>query len=374
MENGRVIGVQYLDETTGALKEVRAAALLLATGGLGQVYRETTNPPGACGDGVAMAFRAGALLSDLEFIQFHPLVLYAKSAPRFVLTEALLAEGGQLRNIDLERFMPRYHEAGELAPRDVKSRAMVMEMQKCRSDFSYLDLTGIDADRITKRFPRIYERCLECNIDITADLVPVRPAAHYAMGGIATDLHGATTLPGLFAAGEAASTGVHGANRLANNSLLEDLVYGARVAAAMIQNHPAMPLPHPAKPAPKYREKLTAASSAAAREALSEPELEKLICQARAALWEGVGVIRQRKSLAQAAQHLNELPCPSAAGACTSHLKSRNILDTARLIARCALAREESRGAHYRSDFPLKNESSAPLHSYLSAVSPVYFA
>jgi len=375
VENGRVTGVQYLDEKTGAFKNVRSNAVLLATGGLGQVYKETTNPPGACGDGVAMAYRAGALLSDLEFIQFHPLVLYAKSAPRFVLTEALCAEGAHLRNIDLERFMQRYHEAGELAPRDVKSRALMMEMQKCGSEFNYLDLTGIDAERIKKRYSNVYERCLERNLDITSDLIPIRPAVHYAMGGIATDLHGATSLAGLYAAGEVASTGVHGANRLASNSLLEDLVYGARVAAAMAAQRPPMPAPPRApKSAQAALDKHEPDSVHAAEEPLGEPEIEKLIQEVRATLWSNVGIIRQGKSLRQAVERLTELPVPHASSACRRHLEARNILETARLIAGCALVREESRGAHYRSDFPLKNESNPPRHSFVSAKLPVYFA
>ena len=176
-DSGRIAGVFYLDETTQSLKEIRAGSVLLATGGLGQVYKETTNPPVACGDGVAMAYRAGAYLSDMEFIQFHPTALYIQSAPRFLLSEALRGEGGLLRNIELERFMPRYHEAGELAPRDIVSRALVMEMLRCRSEFNYLDLTGLDAERVMKRFPKIYSTCLAFNIDITLDLIPVRPAA-----------------------------------------------------------------------------------------------------------------------------------------------------------------------------------------------------
>ena len=194
MDGQRVAGVTYLDERTSALKEVRSNAVLLATGGLGNVYKETTNPPMACGDGVAMAYRAGALLSDMEFVQFHPTALYIKGAPRFLLSEALRGEGAKLRNIDLDRFMPHYHEAAELAPRDIVSRALVMEMLRTESEFNYLDLTSLDPAHVKKRFPRIYSTCLEYNIDITTDLVPIRPAAHYAMGGVATDLNGVATL------------------------------------------------------------------------------------------------------------------------------------------------------------------------------------
>src|SRR3990172_7130856 len=230
VEDGAVRGVEYLEEKTSTSGKVYATAVLLATGGLGQVYKETTNPAVACGDGMAMAWRAGALLSDMEFIQFHPTALCVKGAPRFLLSEALRGEGAQLRNVDLERFMPRYHEGAEVAPRDVVSRAIVTEMHKCQSESVYLDLTALDPDHVKKRFPRICSTCLEYNLDITTDLVPVRPAAHYAMGGVGTDLNGATSLRGLYAAGEVAATGVHGANRLASNSLLEGLGYGAQAA------------------------------------------------------------------------------------------------------------------------------------------------
>ena len=245
LEDGKVCGVTYLEAPSSPPKRIPAHAVLLATGGLGHVYKETTNPSVACGDGVAMAYRAGALLSDMEFVQFHPTALFVKGAPRFLLSEALRGEGAYLRNLLLERFMPRYHEAAELAPRDVVARAIIMEMQKTRAEFVYLDLTGLDPEHVKKRFPRIFSTCLKYNIDITADLVPIRPAAHYAMGGVATDLHGATSLPGLFAAGEVASTGVHGANRLASNSLLEGLVFGARSAAAMLNKHTPADFPSP---------------------------------------------------------------------------------------------------------------------------------
>ena len=190
VEDGKVCGVTYLDPQSSEPRHMAANAVLLATGGLGHVYKETTNPSAACGDGVAMAYRAGALLSDMEFVQFHPTALFVKGAPRFLLSEALRGEGAYLRNLLLERFMPRYHEAAELAPRDVVARAIIMEMHKTRAEFVYLDLTGLDPEHVKKRFPRIFSTCMQYNIDITADLIPIRPAAHYAMGGVATDLHG----------------------------------------------------------------------------------------------------------------------------------------------------------------------------------------
>ncbi|HEX2711474.1 MAG TPA: FAD-binding protein, partial [Candidatus Acidoferrales bacterium] len=192
IEEGRSVGLRFLDEVEGALHEVRAGAVLLATGGLGQVYRETTNPAVATGDGIAVAYEAGAALSDLEFVQFHPTALAVKGAPRFLLSEALRGEGGVLRNVDLERFMNRYHEALELAPRDVVARAIVTEMQRTQAEHVYLDLTALRADLVRKRFPRIYATCLSYGLDITSDLAPVRPAAHYTMGGVKTDLWGRT--------------------------------------------------------------------------------------------------------------------------------------------------------------------------------------
>jgi L-aspartate oxidase len=372
VEEQRVSGVSYLDEKAGALKTIRAQAVLLATGGLGQVYKETTNPSVACGDGVAMAYRAGALLSDMEFVQFHPTALFVKGAPRFLLSEALRGEGAYLRNIVLERFMPRYHEAAELAPRDVVSRAIVMEMQKGRSEFVYLDLTGRDPEHIKKRFPRIYTTCLNHNIDITTDLVPIRPAAHYAMGGVATDLHGATLLKGLYAAGEVAATGVHGANRLASNSLLEGLVFGARAASAMIADRPALRVPSrdPRAAAP------TAASSTPQANHNPPPgssNWDQAVQDVRRILWDKVGIMRNGKDLSEAVKRLEALELSPSCPASRCFYEARNVLEVGRLIARCALAREESRGAHYRSDFPLKAEGAPPKQSYIGSNLPVWF-
>jgi L-aspartate oxidase len=369
-DGSRVSGVTYWDEKASALSDVFAGAVLLSTGGLGQVYKETTNPLMATGDGVAMAYRAGALLSDMEFIQFHPTALAVKGAPRFLLSEAIRGEGALLRNILLERFMPHYNEAAELAPRDIVSRAIVMEMQKRRSEFVYLDLTGLDPERVKKRFPRIYSTCLLYNIDITTDLVPVRPAAHYAMGGVATDLNGATSLKGLYAAGEVAATGVHGANRLASNSLLEGLVFGARAGAAMTGRRTGS--------SPPARAAYASASAARSHSnpndgaAESSCDLEKVTNQVRSILWEKVGIIRHGKELCEAVKRLEGLRLPETNPPTRQHYEARNILQVARLIARSALAREESRGAHYRADFPLKNNDS-PRHSYISKNGSVCF-
>ena len=375
VEGERVCGVTFLDETTSTPRAVRAKAVLLATGGLGQVYQETTNPEVATGDGVAMAHRAGALTSDMEFVQFHPTALYAKQAPRFLLSEALRGEGAYLRNVLLERFMPRYHEAAELAPRDVVSRAIIMEMQKTESECVYLDMTELDPLQVKKRFPRIFSTCLNYNIDITADLVPIRPAAHYAMGGVATDLHGATSLKGLYAAGEVATTGVHGANRLASNSLLEGLVFGARAASAMISQQREF------KPLSRRKSPDSRAGRAAPKPDLNVPENEAVrlspeecVNEVRSILWNKVGIIRTGKDLGEALRRLSSLELLHPGPLSSSFQEALNILEVGRIIARSALAREESRGAHYRSDFPLKDEATPAKHSYVSKESAVFFA
>ena len=367
--DGKVSGVTYIDAKTSQSAHISARSVLLATGGLGHVYKETTNPSVACGDGVAMAYRAGAVLSDMEFVQFHPTALFVKGAPRFLLSEALRGEGAYLRNLLLNRFMPHYHEGAELAPRDVVARAIIMEMHKTQAEFVYLDMTALDEDHVKKRFPRIYSTCLQYNIDITTDLVPIRPAAHYSMGGVATDLMGATSLPGLFAAGEVAATGVHGANRLASNSLLEGLVFGARSATAMRNNHvPA------AFPSPKLNPRPEAAPPAPSAAPSATPcDPQKAVDEARTILWDKVAIIRDGKHLAAAVKRLSEIAQVGSPELSRSSYEASNILTVAPLIARCALAREESRGAHYRSDFPLKNEAKPPQHSYITKAFSPYF-
>ncbi len=230
VEHGRCVGVRYLHGARMA--EVRAGATLLATGGAGRIFRETTNPPIATGDGVALGWSAGAAVSDLEFVQFHPTVITVPGTPRFLLSEALRGEGARLLNVDGERFMARYEPAGELASRDLVSRAIVREEARTSAPVT-LSLEHLDAAWVHARFPTIAAACRERGLDLARDRIPVSPAAHYMMGGIATDGWGRTTVPGLFAAGEVACTGVHGANRLASNSLLEGLVFGARAAQAM---------------------------------------------------------------------------------------------------------------------------------------------
>lgn len=395
LDAGRVTGLRFFDESSGATQDVRAAAVLLATGGLGHIYRETTNPAVATGDGMAIAYDAGAILTDLEFVQFHPTALCVKGAPRFLLSEALRGEGGILRNADLHRFMKHYHEAGELAPRDIVARAMVAEMYKTGSEFVYLDMTALDADYVRKRFPRIQATCQTFGLDIATDLIPVRPAAHYLMGGVKTDLHGRTTLPGLYAAGETAGTGVHGANRLASNSLLEGLVFGARCGAAMAEEvHPEKK--HAAvarasapgrKPARTFahRDDPAHANPGHGKQGNTpvppkcggmHPQADAQpspLEQIRNILWREVGIIRKGRDLARALEQLRALDVerPGTLGRAQCELHS--VWTLAQLITRCALAREESRGSHYRSDFPVPDDERFRKHSLISRSSKVTF-
>src|SRR5947209_9383665 len=339
VEDGRIAGVQLI-APQDSLHIVKSSSVLLATGGAGQVYSNTTNPAVATADGVAMAYHAGAEISDMEFVQFHPTALFLKNAPRFLLSEALRGEGAVLRNGELTRFMPKYHEMAELAPRDVVARAIAheLEVSRMKDPVVYLDMTHLKAEQTKTRFPRIYATCLKHNVDLTIDQVPVRPAAHYVMGGVRTDLEGRSNLPGLYAAGEAACTGVHGANRLASNSLLEGLVFGARAGQAM-------------------RNELCEIENAsrAVHETLSgsgTSDPDALIREIQQLMWNKAGIVRSGQTLKEAREKLQaageRLPAATSRRAC----EARNIHTTAMLIVRSALARIESRGAHYRTDYP----------------------
>ena len=352
MEDGRVCGVSVLD-AKGLPVEISAWALLLATGGLGQIYRNTSNRAAATGDGVAMAFLAGAEVGDMEFVQFHPMALYLKKAPRFVIPEGLLSGGAYLRNMEMTHFMPKYHPMAELAPRDLVARAVVHELEvvNAKDPVVYLDLTHLNGGRVQKRFPRVYSTCMDYNIDLTTDLIPVRPAAHYAMGGVRTDLDGRSSLPGLFAAGETATTGLHGANRLASNSLLEGLVFGARAGKVMRNQlkQGTMKSPRPTR--------------AANSNGPVDAGLEELIAEIQDVMWKDVGVVRVGNKLRSAVQHLQSLGERLAHARTRRAYEARNLHTAALLVARSALAREESRGAHYRIDFPGHNDTKFLKHS-----------
>ena len=336
--NGEACGAVAWDGSRRELVSVHARAVLLATGGIGRIYRETTNPDVATGDGVAMAYRAGAVISNIEMVQFHPTALFLEGAPRFLLSEAVRGEGALLRNADMQRFMSRYHPSEELAPRDVVSRAIVTELGRLRRGPVYLDLTRFPDGFVPRRFPRVYRTCLAYGVDLEAVPVPVHPAAHYAMGGVATTLRGETTLPGLYAAGEVACNGVHGANRLASNSLLEGLVFGASAGEAM-RRHAGATLKEPPLP----RQKAAAALPGNA------------IALLRRLVWRHAGITRSGPSLRAGLERLDLLSPMFEKGLARSSrhgFECDNMYQVTRLIARCALAREESRGGHYRLDHP----------------------
>ena len=338
MEDGEVCGAVAWDEKQRELVPIHSRAVLLATGGIGRVYRETTNPVVATGDGVAMAYRAGATVANMEMVQFHPTALFLEGAPRFLLSEALRGEGAVLRNADMQRFMSRYHESEELAPRDIVSRAIVKELSRLRKGPVYLDLTHLAPGHVRKRFPRVYRTCLAYGVDLELEPVPVHPAAHYAMGGVVTSLDGTTTLPGLYAAGEVACNGVHGANRLASNSLLEGLVFGAEAGETMRSRIDA-PL---RRPGIKRRGPASALPGNA-------------IANLRHLAWRHAGITRSGEGLRAGLEQLDLLSTLFEKGLARNSragFETDNMYQIIRLVARCALAREESRGGHYRSDFP----------------------
>src|SRR5437660_371109 len=369
VERGRLAGLCFIDETDGSEHDLRAGAVVLATGGLGQIYRETTNPEVATGDGMAIAYEAGGVLSDMEFVQFHPTALAVEGAVRFLLSEALRVEGGVLRNIGLERFMKRYNEAQELAPRDIVARAIVSEMHHTQSTHVFLDMTKMSEEFLKKRFPRIYETCSSYGLDLASDMAPVCPAAHYMMGGVKTELWGRTSLPGLYAAGETAATGVHGANRLASNSLLEGLVFGARAGQAMMEDAPVEKRSGaalPGSPAPMPENSSTAKkepSKAASKSASNPSPACATLAKIREVMWREVGILRSGKELAEAIKQLQALEPPKSKKLGREGHEVRNLHALALLIARSGLAREESRGSHYRSDFPYRNDEDFGKHS-----------
>ncbi len=351
IEEGRCAGVRFLDKE-GRPGRVRAGTTLLATGGAGQVFCETTNPAVATGDGVALAYRAGARVADMEFVQFHPTVLDLPGAPRFLLSEALRGEGARLVNSVGEAFMRGYHPAGDLAPRDVVARSIVRESERSGGAV-YLSLRHLAAEDVRRRFPMIAATVRKAGLDLARDLLPVGPAAHYLMGGVETDLDGRTSIPGLFAAGEVSCTRVHGANRLASNSLLEGLVFGARAGRAMARG-----LAPNADLAPAvYRD----AVPPFALEAVRPPAAPSLDADdVRRLMWTSVGLFRNREGLEEAVQQLACAASTIAAGAAPggghAGWRRASIITVAWLIARAALRRQESRGAHFRTDFPAHDD------------------
>jgi L-aspartate oxidase len=344
---GRVVGCRFLTED-GAETLVRARATLLATGGAGQVFAETTNPEVATGDGMAMGLRAGAALLDMEFVQFHPTALNLPGAPRFLVSEAVRGEGAHLINGEGQRFVD------ELLSRDQVARAIVRESAAGRGPV-FLDLRHLDPQRVRTRFPRIHATCLRFGLDITRQPVPVTPAAHYVMGGVATDLHARTTLPGLYAAGECAATGVHGANRLASNSLLEGLVFGARAAEAMAEDSHAEPADVDGTSGPGP----TSAGSAKA-----------LRAELRRRTWQHLGLERDASGLRDLLAWLAPLREGDRRPADREEAELRNLVDVAWTMAASAQFREESRGGHYRTDFPAPDDRRFHGHTLLDGGRP----
>ncbi len=335
ISDGRCVGVRFLDPILRAPREIFSRAVIMCTGGAGQLYLHTTNPSVATGDGMAMAYFAGAEMADMEFVQFHPTALNLENTPRFLLTEAMRGEGGILRNVNGERFMGRYDERLELAPRDIVSRSIVAEMRRTGSRNVFLDMTALDARFLKERFPKVYETCKYYGLDITTDKLPVSPASHYCMGGIRTDLHGRSTVPGLYAAGEVTCTGVHGANRLASNSLLEGLVFGARAGEAAASDTGGMPIARPlASDEGEAVSKVQSTISTAVKK------------RVKRVMWERVGILRDRESLRRAITEFEQISASNLS------LSSRKFVTLAMLVARGALWREESRGGHFRTDFP----------------------
>ncbi len=335
-------GILAFDRNRGGFTLFVAPYVVLAAGGCGHVYSNTSNPEVATGDGIAIAYRAGAEIMDMEFIQFHPTTLYQPGEETFLISEAVRGEGAVLRNKKGKRFMPDYHQQGELAPRDVVARAIFSEMQADNREYVFLDITHKGGEFLGKRFPKIYRKCQELGYDLQKDYIPVRPAAHFIMGGVKTDIDGRTNIPGLYACGENAGTGVHGANRLASNSLLEGLVFGRRIARQVEIEERRPP-----------RVKAVKEQIARRRPIGDDRELWRVRGHMQRVMMKEVAIVRNEEGLRRALQEIENL---------ANHLRfsytrpeaweTQNLLIIAYNITQAALIREESRGSHFRSDFP----------------------
>jgi len=342
VQNGKVIGVKALDCRTGSVEEYHCQFLILATGGAGKLFKYTTNSDVVTGDGVALAFEAGAEICDIEFFQFHPTVLRLPGVAPFLISEAVRGEGGILKNVEGHRFMPDYAAEAELATRDIVARSIVYEMQKTHSDRVFLDVTHLPSRLITTRFPHIYRFCRDHGLDITKGLIPVAPAAHYLMGGVKVSNWGETNISGLFAAGETACTGVHGANRLASNSLLESVVFSKRVMQRTEMTPPR-----------RYKERSDEANSYCLPDREVLPKVPPLnLPNLQSLMWDKVGIIRSVEGLEEAADILATWESLLSQPNDRPSYELNNLVLCARLVTEAALLRKESRGAHFRTDFP----------------------
>ena len=343
----RCVGAYILDKKLHRVRTYLARSVVLASGGSSKVYLYTSNPDGATGDGVAMAWRAGCRVANMEFTQFHPTCLYHPQAKSFLLTEALRGEGAILRLPDGDRFMPRFHPKAELAPRDIVARAIDHEMKRLGVDCVYLDISQKPASFIKEHFPMVYEKCLDFGVDLTKEPAPVVPAAHFMCGGVVTDLKGRTDIQGLYAVGEVACTGLHGANRIASNSLLECLVISASAGLDILQALPSTPQPHDV---PEWDET-----------GITDSDEEVVVShnwhELRTFMWDYVGIVRTTKRLERAQRRVKMLLHEIAEyygqfRVTPNLLELRNLAVVADLIIRSALARKESRGLHYTLDYP----------------------
>ena len=342
VDKGTVKGVRAIDCRTGLVEDYECRFVILATGGAGRLYKYTTNSDVATGDGNALAFEAGAEVTDMEFFQFHPTAISLPGVPPFLISEAVRGEGGVLRDVKGHRFMPDYTPDADLAPRDVVARSIIHQMKKTRNDRVFLDVTHLPPQQLTTRFPHIYRFCLDHGLDIMKVPIPVAPAAHYFMGGVKVNVWGETNIKGMFAAGETACTGVHGANRLASNSLLEVVVFSKRIVERSKQSRRI------AAPSGMKIENHTLSAGKILKKRVPQPSLAHL----QSLMWDKVGIIRNGKNLEKAADILYQWYCALPQPADRPSYELKNMILNARLITEAALIRKESRGAHLRTDFP----------------------